>query len=68
MRSWTQRTDDVQEGSPDDVIVLELLEKADFPDGRGRDALIFCFQPNLLERHNRIRVNVPGLVDDAVGT
>ena len=32
-----------------DVIILELLEQADFSNGSARDAFIFCFQSNLLE-------------------
>ena len=53
--------------SPDHVIVLEFLQKADFPYGRGRDALVFGFQPNLLKRYNPVCVDVPGLVHHTVG-
>ena len=51
---------------PDNVIVFQLLEKADFTDGGAGHPLILRLEPDLLERYDLVRVHVAGLVDDTV--
>ena len=52
----------------DDVVIFELLEKADLANCGARDALVFCFEPNLLQRDDVARIHVARLVDDAICT
>lgn len=54
--------------APDYVLILELLEQADFANGGARDTLIFCFQPNLLEGDDLVRGYISGLVHDTVSS
>ena len=54
--------------APDYVIVLELLEQADFANCCARDTFIFCFQPDLLEGNDLVRGYVSGLVHDTVSS
>ena len=54
--------------SPDDVFVLEFFQQTDFPDGRTRNALIFGFQSDLLERHDPVCLDVTSLVDNTICT
>lgn len=53
---------------PDDVLILELLEKTNLANGSAGDAFVFGLESNLLERNDLVCGDVPSLVDDAVGT
>ena len=46
---------------PDDVLVLELLEKRYLPNRGGRHALLLLLQPDSFERHDLVRDAVAGL-------
>ena len=52
----------------DDVVVLELLEKADLANCGGGDALVLCLEPDFLEGDDLAGAEVACLVDDAVCT
>ena len=51
---------------PDDVLVLELLEKRYLPNRGGRHALLLLLQPDSFERHDLVRDAVAGLVHHPV--
>ena len=50
----------------DDVVVLELPEEADLPQGRGGDALVLDLETDALQSDDLVVGPVPGLVDHAV--
>ena len=50
----------------DDVVVLELAEEADLPQGRGGDALVLDLETDALQGDDFIVGPVPGLVDHTV--
>mmetsp|Transcript_36102 Transcript_36102/g.93777 ORF Transcript_36102/g.93777 Transcript_36102/m.93777 type:complete len:558 (-) Transcript_36102:101-1774(-) len=52
---------------PDDVLVVELPEEGDLPDGGARYALVLLLKHDLLERDNVPRLPVARLVYHAIG-
>jgi hypothetical protein len=52
--------------APNDVLIIEFLEQADFTNGRAWDTLILSFQPYLLERNDCVRVQLTGFVYDTI--
>lgn len=52
---------------PDNVRVLELLQKGNLTDGSTGNALVFAFKPNFLESSNLVGVYISGLVHHSVG-
>lgn len=52
--------------APDDVWVLELAQDRDLAQRCARDAIVLGLEPNALERHDLVRLEVERLVDDAV--
>ena len=53
---------------PHHVIILELLEQADFSNGSAWDTFVFCFQSNLLEGNDFVGGHIAGLVHNAVSS
>ncbi len=51
---------------PDDILLLQLLQEGNFPDGCARDALLFLLQSDLLQRNGLPIDSVASLIDDAV--
>lgn len=49
-----------------DVVVFELLEQTDLPDGRAGHSLVLGFESDLLEGNDPVRLDLLGLVDDSV--
>lgn len=58
--------DNARRNAPNDVIILQLLEQTDLPDGRAWHTFVLSFEPNLLQGHNLAGVVVLGLVYDTI--
>eukprot|EP00955_Chlamydomonas_euryale_P108617 365861-Chlamydomonas_euryale.AAC.45 len=54
--------------APDNIVLVELLEEADFAYSRGWYALFLLLQANLLERINFTGVPVASLVHNPIGS
>ena len=52
--------------SLDDVIILQFLEQTDLSNSGARHALVFCFEPDLLQSDDLIVAGVACFVDDPV--
>jgi hypothetical protein len=53
--------------TPNDVVVLEFLQKTNFTDGGAGDAFVLRLEPDLLERNKLTRLRVTSFVHDAIG-
>jgi hypothetical protein len=52
----------------DNVLIFQLFQKADLPNGSGWHTLVLGLESNLLQSNQLIRVHVSSLVDNAIGT
>lgn len=52
--------------APDDVGVLQLAQHRDLAQRRAGDAVVLGLEPDALERHHRVGLEVHRLVHDAV--
>ena len=52
--------------APNDIVVLELLEKRDLANGGARHTLILRFESDLLERDDLICRDIFRLVNDTI--